>query len=149
MAVSLEVGRSSSFCISRRISFLDRFKGLFARTGLGSSLGAGEGKTVAIVLYFVRHAVYMKRQTYFCATVDSGTAGLDTLGRGVGRTGAPGPVIHGFCREPPKRVLSVVFEDSTSRWVGTDCASLSGGRRIVWLILDSISASSSQAMRKG
>lgn len=56
-------------------------------------------------------------------------AGLDTLVRGVGRTGAPAPIIHDFCRAPPTSVLNVAFELSTSRSV-TTFPSLSGGRRI-------------------
>jgi hypothetical protein len=52
--------------------------------------------------------------------------------RGVGRTGAPGPIIHDFCRDPPKSVFNVAFEESTSRSDINDpvCPFLSGGRRI-------------------
>jgi hypothetical protein len=68
--------------------------------------------------------------TYFCANVTCGTEVLDTLVRGVGRTGAaPAPIIHDFCRAPPNTVFSVAFELSTSR-TDTGCPSLSGGRRI-------------------
>jgi hypothetical protein len=47
--------------------------------------------------------------------------------RGVGRTGAPPPVIHDFCLAPPKRVFRVAFDESTSL---SDGPSLSGGLRM-------------------
>jgi hypothetical protein len=53
--------------------------------------------------------------------------------RGVGRTGAPAPIIHDFCLAPPKRVLSVAFDESTSLSDRAGCPSLSGGRRIVYV----------------
>lgn len=103
--------------------------------GLGSSLGVGKGKivVVVVVLYEISKGGHIQiwnlATTYFCANVTCGTEVLDTLVRGVGRIGAPAPIIHDFCRAPPTSVLNVAFELSTSRSV-TAFPSLSGGRRI-------------------
>lgn len=59
-----------------------------------------------------------------------GNADLDIFVRGVGRTGVPAPIIHAFCLAPPKRVLSVAFDESTSLSDRAGCPSLSGGRRM-------------------
>lgn len=50
--------------------------------------------------------------------------------RGVGRTGAPPATIQDFCREPPRNVFKVAFEERTSRSVTIAWLSLSGGRRM-------------------
>ncbi len=66
---------------------------------------------------------------YLCAAITCGVAdGFEMLVRGVGRTGAPAPIIHDFCRAPNK-VLRVALDESTSD--RALCPSLSGaGRRI-------------------
>lgn len=71
-----------------------------------------------------------KRRPYFCGDVTCGTAVLDVLERGVGRTGAPDPIIHDFCLAPLKSVFKVAFDESTSRSVTPGWRSLSGAVRI-------------------
>lgn len=112
--VVTDCGMFSLFKIGRWISLPAPSPGLLGTTGLGSSLGAGEGR---IVLEFL------------CGNVTGGIIGLDILVRGVGRTGAPAPIIHDFFRAPPKNVLRVALDESTSL-SDRACPSLSGGRRI-------------------
>lgn len=99
---------------SRQPSVCNPLTAVCERTGLGSSLGAGEGNTGVVV---------------FCADATCGTEDFETLVRGVGRTGVP-PTIHDFCLAPPKSVFKVALEESTSRSLKTGWPSLSGGRRI-------------------
>lgn len=110
-----EVRLFPSLRMALRFSLRAPFIELFEIIGLGSSLGVGDGRTGAAVL---------------CAIATGGNVDLDTFVRGVGRTGAPAPSIHDFCRAPPKRVLSVAFDESTSLSDRAGCPSLSGGRRI-------------------
>ena len=70
-----------------------------------------------------------EQATYRCDNATCGTMGLGIPVRGLGRTGAPAPIIHDFFRAPPKSVLSVAFDVSTSLSERFS-ASLSGGRRI-------------------
>lgn len=106
---------------------------LFERTGLGSSLGAGDGKTAAAFLNkIVNHVLHGGGifVRYLCVDATCGSCGndaLDILVRGVGRTGAPVPVpvIQDFF--VPNSALRVTFEESTSL---SDRVLSSGGRRI-------------------
>jgi hypothetical protein len=133
---AVEIRLFSSFRTIPRLSSRAPLTEVFEIIGLGSSLGAGDGRTAAIVLDTllvlpsgsIRAA---SAATHFCATAAGGKAVLDVFVRGVGRTGVPAPTIHDFCLAPPKRVLSVAFDESTSLSDRAGCPSLSGGRRMV------------------
>lgn len=107
----------SSFRYSCRVSFRTLLIELCARIGLGSSLGAGDGSTVATDLgscQCMLDSLKLSMRTHFWVNVVGTTEAFEMLARGVGRTGVPAPIIHDFCRDPPNSVLSVAFEDSTS-----------------------------------
>jgi hypothetical protein len=129
-----EIRLFSSLRITPRVSLRVPFTEVPEIIGLGSSLGAGDGRTAAIDLDLVscasRYPRVASANTHFCVMATGGNIDLDIFVRGVGRTGVPAPTIHDFCLAP-KRVLSVALDESISLSDRAGCPSLSGGRRMV------------------